>query len=95
VSTGQSPFMLNYGHHPYLPTTVLEQYRVPGATDFVQRMQRLIAEARREHRIATERQAKYVLGYGQAYSCVVGTEDALSRVLSSCLCIAEQQTRCV
>jgi hypothetical protein len=59
VSTGQSPFMLNYGHHPYLPTTVLEQYRVPGATDFVQRMQRLIAEARREHRIATERQAKY------------------------------------
>jgi hypothetical protein len=29
------------------------------------------------------------------FTCVVGTEDALSRVLSSCLCIAEQQTRCV
>jgi hypothetical protein len=51
--------MLNYGHHPYLPTTVLDQHRVPGASSFVQQMQRLIAEARREHKVATERQVKY------------------------------------
>lgn len=55
-STGSTPFMLNYGHHPWLPVSVLPQDRVPGAAGFVQRIQRLIAEARRAHRVATERQ---------------------------------------
>jgi hypothetical protein len=59
ASTGVSPFMLNYGHSPYLPVSVLDQHRVPGASAFVQRMQRLIAEARACHRVATERQARY------------------------------------
>jgi hypothetical protein len=59
VSTGVSPFFLNYGHHPYLPVTLLPNHRVPGATAFAQKMQRLIAEARRVHRIATQRQAQY------------------------------------
>jgi hypothetical protein len=58
-STGTTPFMLNYGHHPPLPTTLLPSTRVPAVTTFVQRMQRLISEARRTHRIATERQAQY------------------------------------
>jgi transposase InsO family protein len=59
VSTGVSPFFLNYGHHPYLPVSLLPNHRVPGATAFAQKMQRLIAEARRVHRIATQRQAQY------------------------------------
>jgi transposase InsO family protein len=42
-STGTTPFFLNYGHHPYLPVSLLPNHRVPGATAFVQRMQRLIA----------------------------------------------------
>jgi hypothetical protein len=58
-STGFTPFMLNYGHHPYLPVSVLPEFRVPAASSFVQRIQRLVAEARRTHRIATERQARY------------------------------------
>jgi transposase InsO family protein len=58
-STGSSPFYLNYGHHPYLPVTLLDQHRVPGATAFVQRMQHIIAEACACHRVATERQAHY------------------------------------
>jgi transposase InsO family protein len=58
-STGTTPFMLNYGHHPYLPVTVLPQHRVPAASSFVQRIQRLIAEARQVHRIATERQVQF------------------------------------
>ena len=59
VSTGTTPFFLNYGYHPYLPVSLLPNHRVLGATAFAQRMQRLIAEARREHRVATQRQAQY------------------------------------
>lgn len=58
-SIGCTPFYLNYGHHPYLPVTLMDQHRVPGATTFVQRMQRLLTEARNCHRVATERQAHY------------------------------------
>jgi hypothetical protein len=58
-STGSTPFFLNYGHHPYLPVSLLPNRRVPGATAFAQRMQRLIAEARQLHRIATQRQCQY------------------------------------
>jgi transposase InsO family protein len=58
-STGFTPFMLNYGHHPYLPVSVLPHFRVLAASSFVQRIRRLIAEARRTHRIATERKAQY------------------------------------
>ena len=58
-STGTTPFMLNYGHHPYLPVTLLPEVRVPSANGFVQRMQRLINEARMVHRVATNKQAQY------------------------------------
>jgi Chromo (CHRromatin Organisation MOdifier) domain len=58
-STGSTPFMLNYGHHPYLPASVLSQHRVPGVSEFVQKMQRLIAEARQFHRVSTERQTRF------------------------------------
>lgn len=58
-STGTTPFMLNYGHHPYLPVTLLSHVRAPSATDFVQRMQRLVNEARVAHRAATLKQAQY------------------------------------
>jgi hypothetical protein len=59
TSTGFTPFMLNYGHHPYLPVSVLAQGRVPAAASFIQRIQRQVAEARRAHRVASERQAHY------------------------------------
>jgi hypothetical protein len=58
-STGSSPFLLNYGFHPHLPVAILPNRRVPGASDFVQSMQRLINEARMTHRVATARQAQY------------------------------------
>lgn len=58
-STGSSPFLLNYGFHPHLPVAILPNRRVPGASDFVQGMQRLINEARMTHRVATARQAQY------------------------------------
>ncbi len=43
-STGTTHFMLNYGYHPYLPVSLLPNVRVPSASSFVQRMQRLINE---------------------------------------------------
>jgi hypothetical protein len=58
-STGFSPFFLNYGFHPRVPIGVLPAGNVPAASDFVQRMQRLVSEARVAHRVATARQAQY------------------------------------
>ena len=58
-STGFTPFVLNYGYHPRVPIGVLPAGKVPAATDFVQRMQRLVNEARVTHRVATARQAQY------------------------------------
>ena len=51
--------MLNYRHHPYLPVSLLPNVRVPSASSFVQRMQRLINEARLLHRVAVNKQAQY------------------------------------
>ena len=42
-----------------MPVGVLPAGKVPAASDFVQRMQRLVNEARVAHRVATARQAQY------------------------------------
>ncbi len=55
-STATSPFMLRYGHHPYLPVSLLPNAKVPSASSFVQSM---INESRMVHRVATKKQAEY------------------------------------
>jgi hypothetical protein len=59
VSIGLTPFFPNYGFHPYLLVSLLPSHRVLWATAFAQRVQRLIAKARNEHRIATQRYSQY------------------------------------
>jgi Chromo (CHRromatin Organisation MOdifier) domain len=58
-SSGYSPFMLKFGYHPRLPGAIMPKGRVPAAIGFVQRMQRLVNEARVAHRVATKLQARY------------------------------------
>ena len=47
--------MLNYGHSPYIPVSVLPNHRVPAASEFIQRMQRQITDARLMPRSANAR----------------------------------------
>ena len=42
TSTKETPFMLNYGHHPHIPTVQKQDDKVPAARDFVDRMQNLV-----------------------------------------------------
>ena len=58
-STGSSPFVLNYGYSPRIPFSVSRTSSSPPATDFVERMQRRISEARVLHKAASARQKAY------------------------------------
>jgi hypothetical protein len=42
ASTKETPFMLNYGHHPHLPTLYKQDDKVPAAREFVDRIKNLI-----------------------------------------------------
>ena len=42
ASTKETPFMLNYGHHPWMPTIHKQEDRVPVVGEFVNRMQNLV-----------------------------------------------------
>jgi hypothetical protein len=44
-STGETPFFLNYGRHPLVPTAIVHPTNSPAAEDFVQQMTVLIGEA--------------------------------------------------
>ena len=58
-STGSSPFMLNYGYSPRIPFSIGKSSKSPAAIDFVEAMQRRITEARRLHKVASQRQKLY------------------------------------
>ena len=59
-STGTSPFMLNYGCNPGIPSSIERKSKSPAANDFAECMQRRIIEARILHRTATQCQKLYV-----------------------------------
>jgi hypothetical protein len=42
ASTKETPFMLNYGHHPHIPTVYKHDDKVPAAKEFVDKMKNLI-----------------------------------------------------
>ncbi len=47
-----SPFMLNYGFTPRMPTTIQTDTKVPAAHEYVQLMSRKLLEAQIAHRAA-------------------------------------------
>ena len=63
VSTGHSPFYLNYGRHPRVPAAVVQRgsaySQVPSAEDFAERMTSLLAEAKSHIEAAQQRQKFY------------------------------------
>lgn len=59
VSTGYSPFELNYGRSPRLPLSLEKESNVPAVNEFIRTNQRRITEARASHRIATQRQKQF------------------------------------
>ena len=58
-SVGNTPFILNYGKSPRLPLTVDCDTPVPAANTFVQRMRKLINDARACYKMAVQRQKQY------------------------------------
>jgi hypothetical protein len=58
-STQLSPFELNYGQHPLLPTTVLFDTNVPAANDFNTTIRSLVKIAKDNIAKAQDYQAKY------------------------------------
>ena len=71
-STEETPFMLNYGRHPYVPANMTEHLRdavlwqkdqyVPAANMFIDRMSKAITLAKEHMYAAREQQSKYASG---------------------------------
>lgn len=84
-SVQNTPFMLNYGRHPWLPANMMEhlrdpkmQERVPAANAFVDRMTKAISLAKQAMQHARERQAKVMSGKAREHQFQPGQRVLLS-----------------
>lgn len=88
VSVKNTPFMLNYGRHPYVPANMhehlrdakmwREQQRVPSANTFIDRMSKAITLARQCMQTARERQVQYASGKARPHNFEPGQHVLLS-----------------
>ena len=88
ASVQNTPFMLNYGRHPWLPANMTEHLRdaklwqkhekVPAANAFIDRITKAITLAKQAMHQARERQAKYASGRAREHSFEPGQRVLLS-----------------
>ena len=88
VSVQNTPFMLNYGRHPYVPANMTEHLRdakmwvkdekVPAANAFIDRITKGITLAKHSMQQAQERQAKYASGKAREHPFQPGQRVLLS-----------------
>ena len=87
-STEETPFMLNYGRHPYVPANMTEHLRdavlwqkdqyVPAANMFIDRMSKAITLAKEHMYAAREQQSKYASGKARPHTFEAGQHVLLS-----------------
>lgn len=78
VSTGNSPFFLNYGRHPTTPIHLAVDSTIPAVTRCVEDLQQLWQETRKHLSQAAERQAKYANRHRAALEFEEGDQVLLS-----------------
>lgn len=82
-STGETPFMLNYGYHPITPTTMdLQSTDVHNATasDFAKHMEQLITQAKLRLEQAQARQKQYANEHRKDLEFEAGDQVMLSTI---------------
>jgi hypothetical protein len=80
VSTGYSPFYLNYGFHPQLPVNINTEDTNPSAKDFIEQLADDLETARKNLIEAQNRQAKYANQSRREVLFQVGDQVMLSTI---------------
>ena len=88
VSVQNTPFMLNYGRHPWVPANMTEHLRdvkmwqshekVPAANAFIDKITKAISLAKQSMHQARENQLKYLSGRAREHSFTPGQHVLLS-----------------